>query len=112
MMLCLAQDEIEVYVWGGDASYSDVWREIYINSGYNGNKMMQMIRDDLDTYLKLGTSTYEIVWIDAEYVYEQYASGELEQRMSAEEYQSFIDKMNGIKNRLGIIYSSPSVIPQ
>ncbi len=110
-MLCIGQDDMENYFWNGKSSYPDVWREAYMDSGYNGSLLMQLVKDDLDCYLTWGSSSYDIVWISAEMIYEQYKSGELKQNMSADEYQSLIDRLNSVNSRLGILYSSKNAVP-
>lgn len=110
-MLCIAQDDMEGYFWGGKSSYPDVWREAYIDSGYNGSTLMQLVKDDLDCYLTWGNSSYDVVWIATEMVYEQYESGELKESMSADQYQAMIDRLNDVNSRLGILYSSKNAVP-
>ncbi len=110
-MLCIGQDDLENFFWNGESSYPDVWREAYMNSGYNGSLLMQLVKDDLDCYLACGSSSYDIVWISADMIYEQYKSGELKQNMSADEYQSMIDRLNNVNSRLGILYSSKNAVP-
>lgn len=110
-MLCIGQDDLENYFWNGKSSYPDVWREAYMDSGYNGSLLMQLVKDDLDCYLTWGSSSYDIVWISADMIYEQYKSGELKQNMSADEYQSMIDRLNSVNSRLGILYSSKNAVP-
>ena len=110
-MLCIGQDDLENYFWNGKSRYPDVWREAYMDSGYNGSLLMQLVKDDLDCYLTWGSSSYDIVWISAEMIYEQYKSGELKKNLSADEYQSMIDRLNSVNSRLGILYSSKNTVP-
>lgn len=111
-MLCIAQDDLEGYYWGADSACPGLWQELFVDNGFNGQDVLQEVKNDLDIYLAFGSSSYEALWIGAEAIYESYDSGQLEESLGEDGYQDFRDKMNAVSSRLGILYESPEYIIQ
>ena len=110
-MLCIAQDDLEGYCWGGKSSYAPRWQELLLDHGYDGQSVLQEVRNDLDLYLTWGTSSLEPLWLAAEAIYGAYDSGRLQDEWTEEEYQNFLDRISAIQKRLGILYSDRDAVP-
>lgn len=110
--LCLAQDDFEGYCWGQGSAFTGIWEEVYADNNFNGQYALQDIKNDLDLYLALGSSSYDALWIASEALYEAYDSGELKETMEEDQYQNLIDTLNAVSKRLGILYDRPEYIPQ
>ena len=108
-MLAIAQDDLEMYYWGGNSLYSEVWQQLYIDKNYNANAVWETIKNDLNIYNTFENSDYADLWIMASAVYDKYETGELKESLAEEEYQRFIDKITAVTNRLGIFYASREI---
>lgn len=111
-ILCITQEDLEGYCWGRGSAFTGLWQELFIANNLNGQWVLQDIKNDLDIYLALGSSSYDVLWIAGEAAYEAYDSGALKESMGEEEYQNFRDRMNAISKRLGILYDRPEYIPE
>lgn len=110
-MLCVAQDDLESYVWGGNSLFSEQWQSALAVFNNDGSSLMQALSRDLDVYLSYGTSNFEKVWAYADLCQTMYESGDLKTQLG-DQYDVFIGRLNAVQKRLGVIYASPEYISQ
>ena len=108
-MLCIAQNDVEVYLYGGTCQYPALWQEVFTDNFGDGYLIMQDIKNDLDLYLTLGESEYQPVWLYGDLIYEMYQSGELQRSLPAEQYEELVGMLENVSRRLGVLPAAPGI---
>lgn len=109
-MLAVAQDDLEHYIWCEESQSPDIWRQLILKYNLDGSQIMIALQDDLNLYLDHGKSDYDLVWTMADVTYEAYKSGKLKTIMTTQAYQGFINNLNEVSSRLGILYAKREYI--